>query len=69
MLREAGDRPELAKLLCLRGQAELAGEEPGLARAELAEAEAMAAEMGVGADSELGRLVSALREALARQVR
>ena len=29
----------------------------------------MAAEMGVGADSELGRLVSALREALARQVR
>ena len=65
LLRELGDRPMLAKLLCTRGLVDAAASDHGGARAALAEAEAEAAEMGVGSNSELSRKIARLRDALA----
>ena len=65
LLRESGDRLELAKLLCIRGRTDAAVGDFDLARAALAEAETVAAALDAGVDSQLGREIASLREALA----
>jgi hypothetical protein len=64
LLRQVGDRLELAKLLCGRVMLEVAGglTEPGAAF--LAEAEAIGVDSGVGPESELGRLLTMARAAM-----
>ena len=61
---ELGQRIELGKLLCSRGELERVGGRLDAARACLEEAAALATETGAGPDSELGRAVAKLREAL-----
>ena len=56
---------ELAKLLCIRGRAEVVVGDLDAARAALAEAETVAAATDAGPDSELARRIVTLREALA----
>jgi predicted ATPase/class 3 adenylate cyclase/Tfp pilus assembly protein PilF len=65
LLREVGDRMELGNLLCIQGRAEFAVGDIVLARSKLAEAQTMADAMGAGPDSDLGRTIATLREALA----
>jgi predicted ATPase len=63
-LREAGDLPELAKLLCNLGQVELALGQRGAAAARRDEAEALAERLGLGPGSELVRMIAVLNEGL-----
>jgi predicted ATPase/class 3 adenylate cyclase/Tfp pilus assembly protein PilF len=65
LLREVGDQLGLANLLCDWGHVELAGGDVGAARTALAAAERAVDAMGTRPDSELGRKIAALREALA----
>ncbi len=65
LLREVEDREELAKLLCIRGRVEAGAGELTRATAALAEAESIAAAMRSAPDTELGRELATLREALA----
>ena len=64
LLREQADTFALGVLLSQRGRAAAASAKETAARACLAEAEALAAEFGAGPDSELGRELARLREAL-----
>ena len=59
-----GDSIELGNHLCSRGELERASGRPDAARACLEEAASLAAEAGVGPESDLGRAVGKLREAL-----
>ena len=65
LLRDVGDPLSVAKLLCVKGRARIAGGDAGAARALLVEAEAIGARVGANAASELGRLIAGLRDALA----
>jgi predicted ATPase/class 3 adenylate cyclase/Tfp pilus assembly protein PilF len=65
LLREVGNPLELAKVLCIRGRVEVTAGDLDAARAALAEAETVAAALDAGPDSELGRKIATLREALA----
>jgi hypothetical protein len=65
VLREVDDPLALAKLLCVKGRARLDGGDADTARALLAEAEAIGARVGANAASELGKLITSLRDALA----
>ena len=64
LLREVGDQLGLVVLLCEWGHTELAANDLDAARAALAEAETVAA-IGAGPDSQAGRAIAKLREALA----
>jgi len=64
LLREVGDRLELAKLLTIRGKAEIAFGDPERARISCEEAEQIATELFAGPTSELGHNVAALRRGL-----
>jgi len=64
LLREVGDREGLAKLLCVRGRAEMSAGERERAGDALAEAESLAAAIGSHPSSELGREISMLRQAV-----
>ena len=64
LLREVGERLELGKLLCRRGDLERTGGDLAAARSCLAEVEALAAAIHAGPDSELGRELAKLRQAL-----
>lgn len=66
MLRELNERFELGTALCALGELEGA-RDADAARAALAEAESIAAALGAGALSELGRRIETLRRALARE--
>ena len=63
-LRNHADQIELLKLLCTRGQVELARGRRDAALAALAEAEAGAAAMGASPTSVLAREIEALRRAI-----
>ena len=65
LLREVGDGLSLGKLLCSRGWHEAGTGDNHGARSALVEAEALAEQCGAGPESELGRKVSKLRDALA----
>ena len=65
VLREVDDPLAVAKLLCVKGRARLAGGDADAGRALLAEAEAIGERVGANAASELGRLIAGLRDALA----
>jgi predicted ATPase/class 3 adenylate cyclase/predicted negative regulator of RcsB-dependent stress response len=65
LLRDVGDPLSVAKLLCVKGRARIAGGDAGAARALLAEAESIGARVGANAASELGTLIAGLRDALA----
>ena len=65
LLRDVGDPLSVAKLLCVKGRARIAGGDTGAARALLAEAESIGARVGANAASELGTLIAGLRDALA----
>ncbi len=65
VLREVDDPLAIAKLLCVKGRARMAGGDAGAARALLAEAESIGARVGANAASELGTLIAGLRDALA----
>jgi predicted ATPase/class 3 adenylate cyclase/Tfp pilus assembly protein PilF len=60
-LREAGDRFELAKLLCIRGRIEAAAGDRDSAQSALAEAETLAVAVVAGPESELTRKIAELR--------
>jgi tetratricopeptide (TPR) repeat protein len=60
-LREAGDRFELAKLLCIRGRIEAALGDRTSAQSALAEAETLAMAIVAGADCELTTKIAELR--------
>jgi len=64
LLREGGLRTQLAHLLCVRGQVDIAAGDSVAARAALQEATALAHEMNVGATSMLAQSVGRLRETL-----
>lgn len=64
LLREVGNPLALAKLLCTRGRVEATVGDLDDARSALAEAETVAAAIGAERDSELGREITRLREAL-----
>ena len=57
---------ELGKLLCKRGEVERLAGDLDAARAARDEAASIAAPIGAGPDSELGRALAALNDALAR---
>ena len=63
--RETGDRPGLAVLLCIRGRLDHLEGDLDSAQAALAEAEAIAEQVGAGPLSEVGTAVPALRALLA----
>jgi len=65
LLREVGDRLELGKLLCHRGECERLAGDLEAARKALAEAESLRDAVAAGTDSELGREIAKLRQALA----
>ena len=65
LLRKVGDQHALVRLLCARGHAEDAAGCAAAAREALAAAEALATASGVQPESEPGRALAALREALA----
>jgi predicted ATPase/class 3 adenylate cyclase len=60
-LREAGDRFELAKILCIRGRIDAAAGDRDSAQSALAEAETLAVAMIAGPESELTRKIAELR--------
>jgi tetratricopeptide (TPR) repeat protein len=62
LLRQVGPPSQLACLLARRYEAELEAGELARARASLSEAEALAAELGAGPDSPLGRWLAQLRQ-------
>jgi hypothetical protein len=64
LLREVGNKLELALLLCRRGLVDVTAGDIALARGALVEAEATAVEMNVGSDSELHHEIEKLRQAL-----
>ena len=64
MLREVGDGRGLAICLCDRAEIERRSGDLPAAMAKLDEAEALAARMAVGPESELGRTLTLLRQAL-----
>jgi len=61
LLREVDDREELAKLLCIRGEIEVAAGARDSAIAALEEATAIAQALRATSDSELGRRIETLR--------
>ncbi|MEY3211225.1 MAG: hypothetical protein RIT28_1706 [Pseudomonadota bacterium] len=61
ILRAVGDRLELAKLLGLRARLHHQRGDPAAATSALAEAEALAADLGVSPESELGQAVTRAR--------
>jgi predicted ATPase/class 3 adenylate cyclase/Tfp pilus assembly protein PilF len=63
-LRDAGDRFELAKLLCIRGRIKAALGDRASAQSALAEAETLAIAIVAGADSELTTKIAELRRLL-----
>ena len=65
LLRQVGDRLELAKLLCVRGQLELGAGDVAAAHEALRAAGALAAECGAGPDSDAGRDIAKLGALLA----
>ena len=64
LLREVGDAIELGKVLCCRAELEREAGDETAARATLDEAEALAVQGAAGPESELGRLLEGLRQAL-----
>jgi tetratricopeptide (TPR) repeat protein len=64
LLQQVGNAFELAKIVCIKGRVEALAGATDLALAALAEAEAVAATISAGPDSELGRKIAQLREAL-----
>ena len=64
LLRELGDGPMLARLLCTRGLVNVASSELGAASDALAEAETVAAAMSIVPNSDLRRKIERLRQAL-----
>jgi len=65
-LREVGDRLYVAKLLCTKGCASLAGNGRAAAESALSEAEMIMSELSAKPASDLGRRIEALRAALVR---
>ena len=65
ILRQVDDRLELARLLCLRGEMELKRENVARAHAVLREVQAFVIQSGLGPDSEVGRKLAKVRQALA----
>jgi len=61
LLREANDKFSLGILQCSRAETEQLAGESQAALAFLAQAEALAAEVGAGAQSELGQAIARLR--------
>ncbi len=66
LLREVDDPLDLAKLLCTKGRAALAGGNHYSARKALAEAQGIGVELGAESASDLGRQIEALRSSLNR---
>ena len=64
LLREVDDPLDLAKVLCIKGSAALAGGNADIARSALAEAESISAQLGAEPASGLGQQIEALRRAL-----
>jgi predicted ATPase/class 3 adenylate cyclase len=62
--REAGDRPDLARVLCVRGLVDLARSDVSSARAAAGEAEALAAEVKAGAGSDIASSLAELQAGL-----
>ncbi len=67
-IRAAGGQLELGSLLCARAELEHRSGESGAARATLGEIEAIAAQIGGGPGSELGRKLAGLRERIGADV-
>jgi hypothetical protein len=65
VLRAIGDKYYLALALCSRAELENRGGDRGSARQMYEEAKLLAAQTGVGAESQLGRKVAPLQSALA----
>ena len=65
LLRQVDARLELSRLLCIRSEIERGSGNPAAALMTLSEAEALALAIGSGPDSELGRMIAKLRQALA----
>lgn len=63
-LRAVGEMLDLVGLLCLRGRLELAAGEAARAQATLAEADSVARELDLHADSTLWKEIAALRESI-----
>ena len=63
VLRDFGDRLELAKLLCRPGRLDIADGDHDAARAAMAEAEATASALGARPESSLGHEIDKLRRA------
>ena len=61
LLRAVSDRTSLGILLCSRAETEHLAGVPDAARAALAEADVIAAEVGAGPDSELGLALARVR--------
>ena len=66
LLRDAGARLDLTALPCARVETEHLAGDRDAACAALAEAESLAAEVGVGPDSEAGRALARVRALLER---
>jgi len=64
LLRAVSDRMSLGILLCARAETELLARAPDHAKAALEEANAIAAEVGAGPDSELGLALARVRKLL-----
>jgi tetratricopeptide (TPR) repeat protein len=64
LLRQFDARLELGELLCVRAEVEHGSGNTGAARTTLSEAEALAQHLGSGPDSELGRMITKLRQTL-----
>ena len=64
ILRSLGRAHDLAKLLCIRGQLDAALADHDSARIALAEAESVLTSMNAGPESDLGRRIAKLRNAL-----
>jgi len=62
LLRAMSDRLSLGVLLCCRAEAAHLSRDPGAAKDALAEAEALATQIGAGPDSELGLALARVRE-------
>jgi predicted ATPase/class 3 adenylate cyclase len=64
LLRQVDDPLDLAKLLCVKGSAALAGGNADAARSALAEAESISARLGAEPASDLGQQIETLRRSL-----
>ena len=64
LLRQLDARQELGQLLCIRAEVEHGSGNPAEALATLSEAEALALGTSSGPDSELGRMITKLRQTL-----